>query len=340
MRYKDKTLEELEDLELEFDEQEEMWGYPNYSLKIEYYKELYKRYEKLVHQRQNDYKDSLAYVKKKLIYHLIHYGTYLKTEYQKDDYMAALCLKEALKYDRTNPIPAYRLGFLSYKKRNYSEAIKFFQKALKNHQHDSQPKLTSQQEVFLHLYLSNSALHIATETYEKMNQLPAAKTLELPDLEFSPLFRSLFENDQYLKRHAFYRITNKANTTCSKEECEQLIQSPPPQTIILYFSDRNILAVFEDEAKAVELSVDEGKLLRHFLLNTTEERPATRSAFAVVENMKANTYSKKVSRLRNKLLHNGFPPFIMQKRYQNETAYYFDGTFSFEVMFRVDEEIE
>lgn len=143
-------------------------------------------------------------------------------------HLAASCLKEALKYDKNNPIAAYRLGFLAYKHRNYAEAVQYFKKALdfqQSNQHHPYP-LNSQQQLNAHLYLTNSALYIAKETAEKMNKLSMTNNLEIPNNELAPLYNRLFENEKYLVRHAFYNITKNGRTTCSKRACEDLIEHP------------------------------------------------------------------------------------------------------------------
>jgi cytochrome c-type biogenesis protein CcmH/NrfG len=38
---------------------------------------------------------------------------------QKDDYVAKNSFRKVLKYDKTNPIAHYRLGFLAYKEQQY-----------------------------------------------------------------------------------------------------------------------------------------------------------------------------------------------------------------------------
>jgi tetratricopeptide (TPR) repeat protein len=337
---RDKTIEELEEIEEELNEREEEHGYSNFSMKIDVYKEMYRKLSLLVRQHNEDVQSSLDYVKRKLIYCLIHYGTYLKTEYQKDDYLATRCMEEALKYDKTNPLAAYRLGFLSYKFNDYTKAIQYFRNALENDQYHKQHlyQLNEQQQLNAHLYLTNCALHIAKETYEKMNELPLAKTQEIPKQELSPLFRSLIENEKYLLEHAFYKVNNIGSSTCSKAECERLISRTPHDTLLVYFGDRTIVTVFNGEEAT--LTQDQGNMLSYFLLNSSEAVPATRHDFSVVDTIIPNTYITNVSRLRRKLIQQGIPSMIQTKRYQNETGYYYDRSYPFYIMYRSDEEIE
>jgi len=341
MRLANKSLEELEDLEEELNEMEEELGFANHYQRIELYEEMQKKLLKLVREQNDEFsKTSLEYVTRKLIFNLIQYGAYLKMEYQKDDYAAIHCLEKALKYDAGNPIAAYRLGFLSYKYNDYVKALKYFQIALENQQYYKQTQyhLNTQQQVNAHLYLTNSALYIATDTYEQMNKLPNRNNEEVPNQDFSPLFRSLMENEKYLRQNGFYKINKTGISTCSKQECGTFISNPPFNTIILYFNDRNIVVVYEDEE--VQLTFDQANMLRYFLLNSHEDSPTTRIAFSIVENIKPNTYMQSVNRLRNKLTAKGFPAFLHQTKFHNETAYYFDGSVLFTILYRVDDEIE
>ncbi|MEH7085972.1 hypothetical protein V7139_24995 [Neobacillus drentensis] len=339
MRLRDKTMEELEDLEEELTSQEEEQGAPNFLLRINLYKEMVRCLDQLVRRKRDEYQSSLEYVKRKLIFHLIEYGSYLKMVDQKDDHLAIKCLKDALKYDPKNPIAAYRLGFLSFKYKRYSEALTYFEDSLENHKYDpnGQYQLNSQQLVNAHLYLTTSALHIANQSYKRMNQLPSTGTVEFPNNEFSPLIKNILDNEQFLQRHAFYKVNHNGRRTCSKMDCETMFSSSPPDTIVLFFNDRTINIAFE--GAEAELSPDQGYLLRHFLLKSSEDHPTTRKAFSNVE-IRPNTYTQNVTRLKNKLTQKGFPPIIENTRYRNETAYYFNQAYPFYVMYRVDEEIE
>ena len=115
--------------------------------------------------RDSEYAPSLEMIKKGLVSNLIHYGTYIKTEYRKDDHTAEQTLRKALRYDKENPVANYRLGFLAYKRRNYIKSIVYFQNALQFHakREESNYSLTPQQMYNANLYLSSSALYIAKD---------------------------------------------------------------------------------------------------------------------------------------------------------------------------------
>lgn len=346
MRLKKMTLEELEELEQELHDQEQESDYSLYSRKIKVYEEIYNRLRKLGKEKKED-NSYLKYVTKKLVFNLIHYGTFLKMQYEKDDQTAIHCLKKALNYDSRNPSAAYRLGFLSYKHKDYESALHYFQKAIENQEYYDQKDycLNEKQVVNAHLYLTNSALHIAKYTYEKIIGLPYKSQQELPNYEFSSLYQSLTENEKYLERHAFYKISQDETTTCSKEECEELITNVPLNTIVLYFNDRNIKLVYNENE--VNISQNHGDMLRYLLTKSSVDSPATRITlhnFFLDSHVKGvvnkDALIKAISRLRNKLRSCEIPSIIQTTNYRGETAYYFDRTLPYIVMYRVDEEIE
>src|SRR5690606_28947720 len=86
-------------------------------------------------------------VTQQLVDHLVKYGTYLKTEYRKDNKAAAGNLRKALRYDRTIPLAHYRLGFLAYRDKKYTTAIRYFDQASECHTTNPQHRyaLTEQQ---------------------------------------------------------------------------------------------------------------------------------------------------------------------------------------------------
>lgn len=347
MRLSEKSLEELEKLELELHERNEESNYSSYSEKIAVYEEMHCKLRILVKNNKKEYINYLENVGKMLVHHLIRYGTYLKMEYQKDDHMAEYSLKEALRYDSRNPIAAYRLGFLSYKSRDYEKALQYFGRAIENQTiyKGIDYILNEKQLVNAHLYLTNSALYIAKKTYEQLMQLPHSNTNEISNYEFSSLFQNLTENEQYLEQHAFYKVSNGENITCSKEECEELIGNMPKDHLILYFNDRNITLGFN--GKDEWLNQNQGDMLRYFLIKSNEASPATRFTFQdyfsqtnQAGEVNNNTFIQSIRRLRAKIDRIGIPPVIQTIRNNQETAYYFDETFPYTVMYRVDYEIE
>jgi hypothetical protein len=54
MSFRNKTIEELEDVECDLNNQVD---YPNYNKKIEVYKEMFRRYNRLARQKNDEYKD-------------------------------------------------------------------------------------------------------------------------------------------------------------------------------------------------------------------------------------------------------------------------------------------
>ena len=107
----------------------------------------------------------------------------------KDDASAIASLKKAITLDKHNPIVHYRLGFLTYKERDYVSAVQYFQKAIdsqlyyQNHEY----VLNEQQLFYAHMYLTNSALYVANQSYQDMERLGWSDVDLLSDYEISPI---------------------------------------------------------------------------------------------------------------------------------------------------------
>ena len=155
----------------------------------------------------------------------------------KDDASAIGSLKKAITLDKHNPIAHYRLGFLSYKKQDYVSAVQYFQKAI-----DSQPYyqnreyvLNEQQLFHAHMYLTNSALYVANQSYQDMERLEWSDVDLLPDYEISPIYAILSQNEHYLSSHAFYQVTKDQVCHCSIETCNEIAENPPKSYTCVIF---------------------------------------------------------------------------------------------------------
>lgn len=288
-------------------------------------------------------------IKEKVIDHLIRYGTYMKSSEEKDLHVAEHTLEKVLKYDRSNAIASYRLGFIAYRHKKYSNALKHFENALKYHllQENGKYRLTEQQQKNAYLYLTNSSLHVAKSTYEKMSKIFSNLPEKLSDYKFSELYRFLDDNEQYLESHAFIKETKMGVSYCSKEECEELALDNPEGTILLYFNDRNITVHFNGDEDI--LTGRNGNILRQLLTKTTRDRPATRSGEmakyflnGVVQEVNGNTYTAAIMRLRARLMQIGLPEIICTEERidRPRPAYYYDHSLPFIVLYRVDDEFK
>ena len=253
MRFKEMTLEQLKDVERELLEEED-----NYSLQVSLYEEMYRKILLLSRKDKEKYSAHLEGVKGLLIKYLVKYGAYLKMVYQKDDYTAEKSLQKVFKYDKENPIVHYRLGFLAYKKSDYKAASSYFYDSLEyNHFYKIKKyQLNNKQKYYAHMYLTNSALHLAASSYKGLEKLSLNKEIDnLPNLEISPFYHYLSQNDSYMEQNAFYQVTGNEKKTCSKEACEDLFDENPLNTMILYFQDRCPQLVFNDKKYFFECGV-------------------------------------------------------------------------------------
>jgi len=336
---KGKTIEELEDLEHDLLKQDETKdGY--YSQLISVYRKMHDLLRLLKREEPEEYEDQFQYVKFKLVAHYIKYGTYMKMGKVKDPNLAEMALRNALKYDSVNPIAHYRLGFLAYQNRRYSEALFSFQKAIETPAYYQQKEFTlnETQLYYAKLYSMNSALYVVEKTQQELQmveQQPKGLSYEL-----SPLLDIIQRNEEELLQQAFYCVTREGKRTCSKEECDELSdQDWKEPTLVLYFDDRQTVCLYDGEDRT--LSYDRADILRHLLLVCSEEKPGTRNQFTSYfgerEIVIGNTFRKKVGRLIEDLVKIGAGHIIKETTVNNEKAYYIDENVRYVVLYRVDD---
>jgi tetratricopeptide (TPR) repeat protein len=342
-RLSEITLDELYDEEAKLLEELDSVGEKDgiYSKLISVYQKLYYKLTKLPMEERQERQVEIDYVTEKLLKYLIKYGTYLKVHLQKDDDLAKDSFQKALRYDKTNPIAHYRLGFLAYKERQYADAFYYFEKALQyqNGYPNKRFALNDQQVYYAHLYLANSALFVAEKTYQSMEKLlDHIQKDRVASAELSSLHELLQRNETILKTKAFVKITPHEKTYCSKEECDRIIMDPPADTVLLYFSDRENVVGFN--GSEVRLAVNPAEMLCYFLLKTSEKQPARKEDLKVFfesrGEVRPNTFIQKVNRLRHKLDGISLPSIIDSCQFRGETAYFYNGSVDYVIMYRSD----
>lgn len=335
MRFRSKSIEELLDLqqELHLAKDEEQAGSLHQLISVN---------EEIIHylkrNKGSDYVSSLPDMIRKQISYLIRYGTYLKTENQKNDHVAESSLIKVLKYDKNNPIAHYRLGFLRYKKNQFDLAIVHFESAISN-QNDYENKafrLNAQQLYHAHLYLSNAALHIAEKAQRQVEKIKDNGFGELQAHPLSPLYRIIQTNEERIKSGEFIVKSLEGERYCTKEEAETLIDDTLDKIIV--FSDRTNRVAFNGTDIEL-LSIDNFEMLRYILLFTSKEKPAKKEDFSRVFSsmeVKKNTFIRKVSRLRSRLAELRELPEIIHT-VEGEAAYYFNQQIPILIIHRSDD---
>ncbi|MEK3820300.1 hypothetical protein MKY20_14635 [Cytobacillus sp. FSL W8-0315] len=96
---------------------------------------------------------------------------------------------------------------------------------------------------------------------------------QLPNLALSPLYEALRDNEQFLKNHAFYKISKGHIETCSKDTCEEIAENGEKNTLVVYFNDRENVLFFNGEETII--TPGQANMIRHFLLSSNEKNHAT-----------------------------------------------------------------
>jgi tetratricopeptide (TPR) repeat protein len=341
MNLRKASIEDLLDYqqELHLARDEEREG--SLRILVELYDELYKRISR---DRDSEYAPSLDGIKKRLVSYLVRYGTYLKVEDKKDDYAAESALKKAIGIQRQLPIAYYRLGFLNFKKRSYSMALLHLENALGiNERIESEEYvLNDQQRYNARLYMINSALYIAEKAQKELDQeTDIVQGGPLPNLELSPMYEMIRNNEHYLQTNAFTMMTKDSRKHMSREDCDRFVEQPQA-AIILYFSDQQNLIIFLGEEKV--LTSNQAEMLRYFLLYSNEQEPVLKNSFFDLfiggdanGEIPNNTYTQNVARLRTKLINAGISDSVIEsKSTPAGPGYYFNENLPYFIIHRSD----
>ncbi|HSP22395.1 MAG TPA: hypothetical protein VLQ20_08695 [Planococcus sp. (in: firmicutes)] len=271
MRYRDISLDELEEIEQElYLSGENSRGLLNYT-KIEIYDAMHTHLSILC-KDDKDYLDYYTYIKKKLVSHLLRYSSSVHGNTVKERSNAEKVLKRVQSYDQKNPVASYRLGCLMYLQKKFSESIGHFQKALdcqKNYS-DKAFLLSTEQISRAVSYLSNCSLHTACQALVISSENGRH---DEGNLIFSGFFTQLSYNEGVLKSQAYGMTTLDGNRYCSIEECMETCNSSPKDTIMLYFGDTGAELFYNGIKEAV--AAPQAHVLRHVLLHAHQPKTVT-----------------------------------------------------------------
>lgn len=271
MRYRDISLDELEEIEQELHLSEESSkGLLNYT-KIEIYDAMHTHLSILC-KADHDYIEYYTYIKKKLLCHLLRYSTSIHGNTAKEQAKAEKVLKRVQSYDRKNPIASYRLGCISYVQKKFNESINHFQKALdfQKDYHDEAFLLSTEQINRAVLYLSNCSLHTACQALVANSEQGRQ---EGGNPIFSSFFTQLSYNEGVLKSQAYRMATLDGIDYYSVEDCVETCAAAPKDVMVLYFGDTGTELHFNGIKEA--LAAPHAHVLRHLLLNAHQPKAVT-----------------------------------------------------------------
>ncbi|QTD39470.1 hypothetical protein [Sporosarcina sp. Te-1] len=265
--------------------------------------------EKLLRQMRQEperYAIQHRQLQTRLVDHLINYGSYLKTEYRKDDVSAKRSLQKALRYERMLPLAHYRLGFLAYKEKDYSAAIQQFEQALlyQSQYPDHRHQLSDQQMYHAQLYKTNSALFIAAASYEEIVAYKQSGEVEERAIDQSPLphlYKLITDTTELLTLQEVQVLDASGERTCSREEYDHLLENTRDSHLLLDLTDREAFVRFGK--KSVAISRQEWELLRDLMTRSSQSRGLLLDD--AIESFngrpRSNAYAQKIRRLRRKL---------------------------------------
>lgn len=264
MRYRDISLDELEEIEQELhlrvESDIELLNYT----KIEIYDAMLSHLSGLC-KEDNDYLDYYTYIKEKLVCYLLRYESNIYDSSAEERFKAEKRLMRVLNYDHKNPIASYKLGCLFYLQKQFIEASSYFQNALDFHKECSNKmfQLNTMQISRAVLYISNCSLHTACHAL-MINSEHGYQELQL-NSTFSGFFTQLSSNEGLLKSNAYRKMSMDGMDFSSVEDSLEIPEFLPKDTISLVFT--NALAELSYNGIKEYLNGPQAHVLRLLLLN-------------------------------------------------------------------------
>jgi tetratricopeptide (TPR) repeat protein len=103
---------------------------------------------------------------KKLAKLFVSQGEYFKMADKPDPNLAKRYLEKALQMQKDHPVANYRLGYLYYRRNEYTRAVSFFEKALDG---SMEEELNDTQRMLANMFLVNCGIKIAKEAIKEIN---------------------------------------------------------------------------------------------------------------------------------------------------------------------------
>ena len=245
-------------------------------------------------------KEKISYIKE-----MMSNAFHMKSDVYQDRHIAETQYKNILEIDRENPEAFYRYAYLQYDKRNWLEAIIYFQNAIKaqtNPQRNINFPLSEDQIIKAQLYIGYCAAQLAKDTLNEANTLNK-ESLALP-VEGISIEQLLNNLKAEINKTEFMMITNNEERGISKVEYERLLDNLDGEQLVLSFvEDRPFIQRGEDAENPLTGTLSD--LLKRLLIMSKKDLALSLNDLDEL-GLKWNTYSQRVVRLNAALHESGY----------------------------------
>lgn len=245
---------------------------------------------------------------------MLEFANYVKSQSEKDYYLAKSVYERILKFDQYNAEANYRSGFIEYKGRNWSSAIQFFRQALDPQSNEDFP-LSKDQIIKANLFISICSIELANEALrdaEKLidrEEVLVAEGISVEELKSNVLSK--------LRSYEITMISEAGTESVSNDVYEEMLQKIGMDRIVVSFVDRSPL--FVSRLGERNVSITTALLLKRLLLKSLQGEALSLNDLTgyqeeeVLENLDNPTWSayrQKVRRLKSDLTHIGMDHLI------------------------------
>jgi tetratricopeptide (TPR) repeat protein len=169
-------------------------------------------------------------------------GEYFKMANKPDPYIAKRYLEKAVQLQSDHPIANYRLGYLHYKKKEYTRAVHYFEKALDGSMDEEE--LNDTQRMLSNMFLINCGIKIAKEAIKEANYIEENIYTELEIERIEQYKNEILVLDEEIFNRLFYtKIENGKEEKIG--EFEFITFTPDKGQVLLKRTDRGMELLFQ-----------------------------------------------------------------------------------------------
>jgi tetratricopeptide (TPR) repeat protein len=179
---------------------------------------------------------------KKLVNLYVSQGEYFKMGDKPDLNIAKRYLEKALQWQQDHPVANYRLGYLYYRRREYTKAVSFFERALDG---SVEEELNDTQRMLANMFLVNCGIKIAKEAIHEINFIEDNVYTEL-EIERIVQYKSeiLILDEEIFDKMFYRKIENGTEEKIG--EYEFINFKPDKNQLLLKRSDHGMEIHFQD----------------------------------------------------------------------------------------------
>ncbi|MEH7249491.1 hypothetical protein V7114_22245 [Neobacillus niacini] len=141
-------------------------------------------------------------ITKKLVKLYVSQGEYFKMADEPDPNLAKRYLEKALQWQKDHPSANYRLGYLYYRRREYTKAVSFFERALGG---SLEEELNDTQRMLANMFLVNCGIKIAKEAIQEINDIEGNVYTDLEIERIERYKNEILVLDEEIFDKMFYR---------------------------------------------------------------------------------------------------------------------------------------